>query len=603
MPIKRDRYKSILKALVKNLENTMLFPWHLIKGMATRDFKSDGMHFISLSPEINSINDHTFFSHKPSSFKRYGFWGYSPRHALGINFGAAYAFLPNYLLWKTGVCGYTLFSILCYIALFYVLAASLSLTPIWSIILVCAFALYSPYFKNSAFVAGRYDVPGWALMIIGIIFLSTGKWFLSFVLLSLAFMTHPSISIACSVYMVAFIFIGKYSANEVIVFLGAQFANLFWYIPFFRVFIQRDKFHNKVYAPDQNKAKTWQWQISSKDATRSGGVYALKTVGMLAFLIPSILISSSFYAKLFVLVPFLFFLLSIRKEMFLNRFSIELLWLSSAPVTLVLHDSISNQTAFLLAIAYLFSIFFYASPSPRLAFPFRPFVIRNGLIRKVFSPIAEALHDGIRVGFVNFPDSTEDWRLNTKYSCLFSEWLIDQEKKIERVTIGLQPFGGDIVVQRRDNITEELNDISKQYGISFFLVPIANKHIFDGLDYLSFVTTCNLPDIGSVPGTTFVLYKNNIKVSKIHPEGEIMENSDGTLTVQCNAGKHEMKYRTITGLRAFQNSCELPIEAGSDCNFFINPLKGGDILITYDSKRLWLPNHGGTGSSSVKKIG
>jgi hypothetical protein len=179
----------------------------------------------------------------------------------------------------------------------------------------------------------------------------------------------------------------------------------------------------------------------------------------------------------------------------------------------------------------------------------------------------------------------------TKYSCLFSTWIARKDRFLERLSVTLPPYGGDVIVTSENDIEREIESKSKRYGISHYLVPFQNVHIFSDSKLMLPLVTCSLPKIGSVPANKFILYKVCTEVSKVLPEGHIHETEDGTLHVHCGPGKHEIKYRPLTGLRAFLGNRELDIQWGEDRNFYVHPMNGQGIRIIYDTKKLWLPNY------------
>jgi hypothetical protein len=304
---------------------------------------------------------------------------------------------------------------------------------------------------------------------------------------------------------------------------------------------------------------------------------------MLIFIISIFAFQRSATQIVFVGVPFAFFILSIREEKFINRFSIELLWLSSGLV------AVGNNYLIYLGPLYLLSLYFYASPCPRFSFPFRPFTIKRSVLADTFKEIEKIKGFNIRIGFLYLVHTPDEWRLMAKYSTIFSNWIISQSTPFEWVSITTCSFGGEISINAQRPISDELQRISRHYSISYFLA--ASKYIdrFDIDNSLSVAATCSLPPIGSVPGCDFLLLKTGIDTEKISPDGKICESDHGGFSVTCTAGEHEIKYQYFPGLTATQGGRELPIYPGSDLNFHIRAASGSDIWIRYDKRQLWLP--------------
>jgi len=564
----------------EDLTNFLLIPARLFLGMLKKDTDGHGTHFISLSPSLNSVNDHTGVAIKRFAFDRYGFWGYYPRCSLGTNYGATYGFLPNLLLWKLGVCGYTLFSLLAYGILFFLIGRSETILP-WTIYLVGALALYSPYFKNSTFACGRFDIPGWAFLMAGICAAFSGDPILEWIFLSLAFMTHPSVCIIGSVYFVLFLFFRSFSVDAYLSFAGAHLINLFWYIPFYRIFVKSKESKKPEPEPTRESTSTWQWSAPAKDNTRSTEIHLIKIAAMLLFIFPVVVVQPDPAIYPLLLVPFGFQVLSARKEVLINRFSIELLWLTSAAVALALTGSL------LLSVPYLVSLYFYASPSSRFGFPFKPFFIRKDRLLKSIQPANDVIGEDSRIGFVYLGETAEAWRSTAKYSTLFSNWILLQPKRIERVQITAPFIGGEIVIPNDCGLNAALTEIAQRHAISHFIIPSEYASRLGREGKIKPTATFTIPTIGSVPKADFSLLCTEETVAKIEPEGTIVEDSEGLFIIHCEPGRHEIKYQPMFGLRAFQSNEELPLKYGGKLNFFIFPQSPDPIRIFYDAKCLW----------------
>lgn len=553
--------------VLQQLKNAVILPALLCRGFVKKDFRKSEAILLSLSPVINTINDHTGFIIKDFSFRRYGFWGYCPRFSMGINFGAGYGFLSNFLNWKLGVCGYTLLSMLAYWILF-ISFSDISLQALIFINVIAALVYFSPYFKNSVFICGRHDILGWPFLMIGLLFMLNQYYLPSFFILTFAFMIHPSVSVVCIVYMAFFLVSGTLTFQNVALILAAQILNIFWYIPFIQILI---KPHN-----------TPGWKPTDRDSTRSDKIFLLKLCGMVCLLVPALVISREKFVYIFLLVPFSLFLISYYYEVFLNRFSIELLWTVSAAVAVYY----SNNN--LLWIPYIISLYFYASPAPRFAFPFKPFTIDLENLNRTFQPIDQFIPDQSRISLLSFAETADEWRLIAKYSFIMNAWIVLQNKVIEQIS--LSPFGGIIFIHPKENIGSQLKQLSQKYGISHFVVPDLYNDKINGLDELDYLSSCLIPKTGSVPGMDFHLYQIDRPVSRLLPQGVIEEGHDGSISISCTPGLNELKYQPIKGICLMQDGKEIKITPGNEFNFFYNNPRNMKIELTYKPLRLWLPS-------------
>lgn len=547
----------------ESFENVIFLFYRLFKGAFLRDFSTIGRLMISLSPKVNSINDYTGFHCRRFSFERYGYWGYCPIAYGGIHFGAMYAFLSNYLTWKLGLSGYTLYSIVIYLLLFISFSLVSSMPNSWIIMITGLFTLYSPYYKNSVFVCSRHDVPGWALLILSFWFMTSGSLIIPLICLTLAFMTHPSISIVGAFYILGFTATGLISPIYLLVFLTAQVFNVFWYIPFLKLFWKR-------------MIVLHSWSKNSYDKTRSMGIHLRKAFGMSIFLICLASTRPGMHAYIFALVPFAIFMLCIRKEQFVNRFSMELLWLCGAGA------AYASTTAYWLFLPYLFSLYFYASPSPRFHFPFKPFLIDEKEFFGSFSPIVKKLPANARIGLFFMPNTMEQFRLDAKYIFLLSIWLHHKSTSVEHFTI-LPSFTENEVIN-----DSKLLDFSQKHGISYLLTTSSYSDLLDESKALQQVVSCTHFPTGSVPGTRFSLYQYLDGSHKIVPEGEVVSHETNGLIVKCRPGLHEIKYRPVPGLRVFQDHTELEIENKQEYSFRITSLNDSKIRIVFYLKKLWV---------------
>ncbi len=548
---------------MNSIFNILLLPFRLVQGTISRDFSTYGKVLLSLTPSINTLNDHSAFPVKRKLFDRYGFWGYYSEVDGGMNFGAGYSFLPNFLMWKIGVSGYLLFTLLAYLFFFFQLYTVSSMPSSWLILLVGALVLYSPYFKNSTFVCGRHDIPGWALLFSGIVLMQNGYSFAAFVALSLAFMTHVSISIIGLVYFLCFIIAGSLSIRDIFIVILSQTVNLFWYIPFLKIYWQ-------------HRTHQHSWTPVMPDHTRTMAINIKKGVGMLVFILSLLLCKPDKMIIIFIFIPFIFFLINCKNEMLINRFAIELLWLCSTFVALTYMNSLW------LCLPYLVSLYFYASPSPRFSFPFRPLLIDENELKSKFSIFLNELPDHARTCLITFPLTAEEWRINTKYDLVINNGLSLINKPIEYVT-----YMEHINEGTPHEIEKMLSDLGENYGISYFFCPILYMKFMEKVSFLKLVDKCTLPSIGTVHETDLLLYRITIDYPKILPEGDIRITPNGDLLIRSTSGPLEIKYRFLSGIKVLQNNKELKIEKTGDRSFFINSTGDSEIKVTYDTNRLW----------------
>ena len=546
----------------QSISNLIFLPFYLTLGILSKDFSRFDKILISFSPYINSINDCTGFHCRRFSFEHYGYWGYNPSFDGGINYGAMYAFLPNYLTWKLGLSGYMLFTIFIY-GLFFSVFFFLSSMPYpWVLILVGMLAMYSPYFKNSAFVCSRHDVPGWVLLILGFWFITSGYLILSLVCLTLAFMMHPSISVAGTLYIISFTITGLIPPVYLLIFLAAQVFNIFWYVPFFKIFWKR-------------MLSIHSWSRKKDDKTRSWNIHLKKMIGMLVFLACLLSVNPEIKAYIFAFVPFILFIISYWHEKYINRFAVELLWLCGAAA------AYASTASLWLGLPYLFSLYFYASPAPRFHFPFKPLLIDKKKFYESFSSITEVLPNNSRVGVVFMFNTMEQYRMDAKYVFLLSAWLhSNKNRSIEYFM--LYPDDDESLNDSK------LSDFFKKYGIAYILTSSTYACALDGSKILKRVASAHVHSIGSVPGATFSLYKCLKEYPRIIPRGEILPHPINGLIVKCKPNVcYEIKYRPMPGLRVFQDREELRIEKKDAYSFCITSHTNSDIRIKFDFSKLW----------------
>ena len=543
------------------LSNILLLPFRLVQGIVTRDFSKADQILVSWSPTIFSVNDHAAFYPRRFSFDRYGYWGYCSRFGGGANFGAGYAFLSNFLTWKLGISGYILFSILIYFSYFTILAI---LTPpfyFW-VMITGLMALYSPYFKNSTFNCGRHDVPGWAFLLMGFYLLISNHYNMAFIALTLAFMTHPSISIVGFTYFFLFIMTGHLDKFSILSFCSAQAINLFWYIPYIRTYGRKNITHS--------------WTPPGRDETRSAPIYLRKGFGMLCFLLCLFWVKTDQAGYIFACVPFGLFLLNCWRDAYVNRFSIELLWICGAAA------AVARTESPWLSIVYLFSLYLYASPAPRFSFPYKPLLIEKTRLSEVFSPISNTVSNTARVAYISFPETADMYRLDAQILTLVNKGLVSQSNRIEIFGFRLSPEN------ENPNAIDFLASLPEKYSVSYILTPKNHKKHFDSLSNFEKIKEFTLFSVGSLPENELLLYEATRFSPHILPEGSIRERVEGGFMVDCMPGRHEVKYQALKGLRAFQDSNELLIEPGEDCNFFFTADTAAEIVIKQDTKSLWL---------------
>ncbi len=167
------------------------------------------------------------------------------------------------------------------------------------------------------------------------------------------------------------------------------------------------------------------------------------------------------------------------------------------------------------------------------------------------------------------------------HASLLSAWLHHTDKDMDDLMISPRLNDSGIIED------SELADLSKQYGFTYYLTTSSYSGILDGSKELRKVASCSLFSIGSVPGTGFALYKCLKDYPRVLPEGEITNHRRG-LSIRCSPGSHEIKYRPVPGLRAFQDHTELEIRKSGEFSFQIHSTHESEIEIRFDMRKLWL---------------
>jgi hypothetical protein len=543
--------------------NISLLVFRLFRGTFDRDGNGSGKVLISWSPSINSMNDHTGTPQKMYFFNKNGFWGYDRSYEAGMNFGAGYAVLPNFIIWKFGTSAFILFSLSVYVALFVILAAT---TSPW-MLLVGFGAVYSPFFKNSVFVTGRLCCPGWALLVMGILLLQYGLFVPATVALSLAFMSHPALPIVGSVYVLGFALFFQNPLASLLSFLVAHLINLFWYIPYLNV--------------QYDVASKHTWVAPLSDPTRVGSVYYKKGAAKLIFILVVFISAPSINAVLFSMIPFMLFVFISVRERIINRFSMELLWLCSAGVACAEIHSLSAY------LAYLFSLYFYSSPAPRFLFPFRPLVIDEKDVLSEFKVLEEKLPNSVRLGYVNLPDNAPKWRIDAKHKVFFSHWI--SRKGNDREFIDLNPilYSDKTFMAQTDPqaIADAINEMGERYSISHFVVLNPYRDGFDNSEKYELVAESPLPKIGDVPEVTYLIYRRLHFSPQVHADKRVV----GENGIRCskNAGWQEIRYRWFPGLTVTQNQKPLHLRPGDDINMYVKTESDSNLFLAYRPSRLW----------------
>jgi len=557
----------------ESLQNFVLLLPRLFQGLVTKDFERCGKLLVSWSPSINSVNDHTGFYLQRRFFDLYGFWGHCFQIQGGANCGAQYAFLPLVVLWKLGVCGFLLVSISAYAGLFLVLykVGTLSVSPLtW--MLVGISALCSPYFKNATFAAGRYDILGWPLLIIGLVLLLEYHLSWAFLVLTFAFMSHPSVTLVGAAFMAVFIVIGRVDGEGILCFVCAQGLNLFWTIPFLRV----KKLKNLT---------AHSWAVPLMDRTRTRSVYIPKLLGMLFFVLSYISLSTAPLGLAFCLVPFAVFIFNWWKDKFINRFSVELLWLSSGAAAL------AYAPEPFLCVPYLVSLFVYASPSPRFAFPFRPYLVRKQEILTRLKSVYNSMGYNIRMGFVTCPRDADQWRLDAKYKFIFNLGLFGDRQWVELFDIGLkgrnQRVGRDS--HEKEQWEQHLKNWASRYGLDYVVSVADYKSRLDGIKWLSKIAECEIGRLGSVPSGSYLLYKVTCPVARASSGCRVMPLPTGELKITHPGGRVGVKYNALPGLRVVQDHDELAIYADENGEIVLHCPNTRPVKILRAPIRLWLP--------------
>lgn len=558
----------------ESLQNLVLLLPHLFQGLVTRDFARSGQFLVSWSPSINSVNDHTGFYLQSRSFDLYGFWGHCFQIQGGVNFGAQYAFLPLVVLWKLGVSGFLLIAISAYAGLFVTLykVGSLAVSPlIW--VLAGMVALCSPYFKNATFVGGRYDIPGWALLIIGLVFLLDRQFMWALVVLTLAFMSHPSVSIVATLFMGIFVAIGQVGEQGTLCFLGAQALNLFWYIPFIRI--------KKI----ENLAGH-SWAVPLADKTRTRAVYMPKLLGMVIFVVTYVPFNRDPRGLTFCLLPLAVFIFNCWQDKFINRFSVELLWLASGAAAMAYADSPVQ------CIPYLMSLYIYAAPSPRFSFPFRPFLVPKHKICTTLEAVYKNMALNARMGFVTCPQDADQWRQDAKYQFMFQLGLLSKKRWIELFDIG--PTGRDLKgagnSRGRSPWERYLKSRVSRYGLDYVVSVADYRSRLDGVTWLSRMTEVSIPQLGSVPSNTYLLYKVTCPVLRASSGCKVEPLPTGELEVTHNGGRVAFNYKAFLGLKAVQGDKELLIYTDQNDNMLLDCPNDKPVRILRAPFRFWLPN-------------
>jgi hypothetical protein len=207
---------------------------------------------ISLSPQINSVNDHTGFLVRAAEIRRVGWWARSDKFVPGgYCYGSSYAPLATLIMLWFGVKAYVAFSVICYMAMF-------ALMGLWIMI---PLALLSPWLKNSAFVAGRHDLAGWPLLISGLYLAATGSPGWAIAPLAAGMAIHPSCIV---VGLASMVFVTPWPVAV------AALLQVPWVLPFLTA----------------GPGVAFKWTPGKVvDLTRTWQVHAHKAAGMVLFLI------------------------------------------------------------------------------------------------------------------------------------------------------------------------------------------------------------------------------------------------------------------------------------------------------------------------------
>lgn len=557
----------------ESLENLALLLPRLLQGLITRDFARAGKRLVGWSPRINSVNDHTGFYLQRRCFDLYGFWGHCFQLQGGATCGAQYAFLPLVILWKLGVCGFLLFSISAYVALFVLVheMGALCMSS-WLWVLVGTAALCSPYFKNATFAAGRYDIPGWALLVGGLVLLLEHQLSWAVVILTFAFMSHPSVTLVGAVYLGIFVAIGRIGGEGLLCFVCAQGLNVFWTIPFVRV----KKL--KILAAHS-------WAVPLVDRTRTKAVYLPKLAGMVFFAVSYLSVSHEPRGLVFCLVPLAAFVWNCWKDKFVNRFSVELLWLASGAA------AVAYANAPFLYIPYLVSLFAYAAPSPRFGFPFRPHLVQEQKLLAGVRDLYKTMGDNVRMGFVTCPENADQWRLDAKHKFIFNLALLDDQQWVESFEVGPNSRAqtGHANSSTKERWDQDLKNRVVGLGLDYVVSTAHYKCRLDRVKWLSKKKEVSVPELGSVPATAYVLYKVDLLVSRASRGCKIVPLPTGELEIMHPGARVGIKYNAVPGLRAVQEDSELPIYADESGWIVLHCENDRPVRILRDPRRLWLP--------------
>jgi hypothetical protein len=212
---------------------------------------------ISLSPKINSVNDHTGFIVRAAEIRRVGWWARTDKFVPGgYCYGASYAPLATLIMLHLGVDTYMYFAFACYAQMFALLFSGL----LTGFVLGLA-AMFSPWFKNSAFVAGRHDLAGWPLLVSGLYLAATGSPGWAIAPLAAGMAVHPSCIV---VGLASMVFVTPWPVAV------AALLQVPWVLPFLTA----------------GPGVAFKWTPGKVvDLTRTWQVHAHKAAGMVLFLI------------------------------------------------------------------------------------------------------------------------------------------------------------------------------------------------------------------------------------------------------------------------------------------------------------------------------
>jgi hypothetical protein len=527
----------------------------------------DGIIY-SLSPDVFTINDHTGIASQADRLRWYGIFG-KHWHDLSTSFGLAHPPLGKLLQLVGNIRGFFLISLSLYAAAF-VISAYLADRPLF--LLWLPYIFLSPYFKNNAIVTGRFDFPAWPFLLVSLSLWYHGFFMESLPLVVFASLIHPSALIATGLFLLAYLVHVPEDFPVILVYACLLSLSIsFWAIPFYRA-----RKYTGVHA------HSWNFK-DLKDDTRIFSVTQKKMIALVPFVGASFMVCSPYLFSLslvpLVLLGFLHF-----KETLINRFSLEMLIIIVGGFVSMEAHSVG------LTLFYLFSIYFYASPSKRFDFPVRVMSLKRKQIESL-KDVYKNLPKICRILYVPYITDADDMRRFAQYSHIPSGTYCKEEHQ-EFITGACYAPG--LMTQQRNGYFFSIDGTSKphlegelsRYGIGYLLTfsgpfkDLLDRYGFHEIHHLSF------SGIGSVPGIDYYLYECPRRASILEPEEKLVY-APNALSFQANApGWYHLKYRYCPAWRAYDENRRLPIQY-NQYGMFVEVKEPGRMTFRYRHSYCW----------------